>query len=275
LQARGSVCDVENNVHWMNAIAKQPRPGFFAWVIPWAIFGLAGAVGLSAAHAQNACQKIVLMGDVSAGRAWKAPIGQGWFFRVIPIQSPNPSHTGWDLVVDRDPPAGFPDALLLATPPYNSINEREVGTTFGLRAQDAIGWNPRSFRFVTDPHDFEQAQAAFLELSRPGGMSAGRASGSSPEQSAATRRLLALLQRGATGEFRILDAHLAPGIADATPYAERWAQQSMKTQQSYDSPGAPTPLGQLHWIRFSITLWLPATWKLPPSIHATPSSCTE
>ena len=75
------------------------------------------------------------------------------------------AYSGWDLVVDREPAAGFPDALLLATLPYNSINEREIGTTFGLRAQDAIGWNPRSFRFIVTPSDFREAQQLFRSLS--------------------------------------------------------------------------------------------------------------
>jgi hypothetical protein len=44
---------------------------------------------------------------------------------------------------------------------YNSINEREIGTTFVLRAQDAIGWNPRSFRFLLNPADFRYAQQLF------------------------------------------------------------------------------------------------------------------
>lgn len=240
------------------------------------ILGVAWAMGLAAAQAQNTCQKIVLKGDVSMGHEWKTPIGQDWIFRVIPIQPANSSYSGWDLVVDRDPPAGFPDALLLATPPYNSINEKEVGTTFGLRAQDAIGWNPRSFRFVTDAGDFEQAQAAYRELERLGGLRSGPRDRATPEQAAATRKLIGLLRSSASGQFRIVDAHLAPGVADAQPYAETWALQSMKTRQSYDSPGsAPTPLGQLHWIRFSISLWLPGSWKFPASIHATPSSCTE
>jgi hypothetical protein len=254
----------------MNAIGKKPRPRFFAWML----FGLAGAMSLAAAQAQNTCQKIVLLGDVSMGHEWKAPIGQGWFFRVLPVQPA--TYSGWDLVVDRDPPAGFPDALLLATPPYNSINEREVGTTFGLRAQDAIGWNPRSFRFVTDAAEFAQAQTAYRELVRVGGLRAGPTNKPTPEQAAATRKLIGLLRSSASGQFRIVDAHLAPGVADAQPYAETWALQSMKTRQSYDSPGStPTSLGQLHWISFSISLWLPASWKLPASMHATPSSCTE
>ncbi len=102
------------------------------------------------------CQRIVLTGEVSAGQEWKSTFGERWIFRVLPIDSGKieqgtAGYSGWDLVVDKEQGAGFPDASLVATPPYNSINEREVGTTFGLRAQDATGWNPRSFHFLTDP----------------------------------------------------------------------------------------------------------------------------
>ena len=119
-------------------------------------------VGSQAGAATPAsCQKIVLTGEVSAGQEWKAAFGEGWVFRVMPIQAGKAGYSGWDLVVDREQGAGFPDALMLATPPYDSINEREVGTTFGLRAQDAIGWNPRSFRFLTDPAALRESQRLF------------------------------------------------------------------------------------------------------------------
>ena len=126
----------------------------------WAWAAIACAVSLAAtpgyAGAAQSCQRLVLDGDVNAGQEWSASIGQGWKFRLVPIPALDAGYSGWDLVVDRNPPAGFPDALYLATPPYNSINEREIGTTFGLRAQDAIGWNPRSFRFLTDPAAFRK-----------------------------------------------------------------------------------------------------------------------
>lgn len=85
------------------------------------------------------CHRLDLQGEVRAAQEWRTAIGQGWVLQLLPIASPHNEYSGWDLVVDQDPPAGYPDALLLATLPYNSINEREIGTTFGLRAQDAIG----------------------------------------------------------------------------------------------------------------------------------------
>ena len=250
--------------------------------VAWTIMALAAS--LASATDARSCKKVVLTGEVSAGREWKAAFGEGWVFRVLPIETgktgPGQSvYSGWDLVVDRELPAGFPDALLLATPPYNSINEREVGTTFGLRAQDAIGWNPRSFRFLSNHMAFRESQRLYQSLSRDGQL---RLVG--PElynqktpEAQSTRRLMELQRQSSAGEFRILDAHLTPGISDAAPYAENWALALSKTPHTFEpSTGAKsTPLGELHWMRFSVTLWLPGPWQTPKELHATRAACPE
>jgi hypothetical protein len=221
----------------------------------------------------------MLTGMVNAGEEWKAPLGEGWVFRVLPIVPGPLGYTGWDLVVDRDPPAGYPDALLLATPPYNSINEREVGTTFGLRSQDAIGWNPRSFHFLTNPTAFLQGQKLFLELSSRLQAQSGASAepDSDPPVARLTQQLMALQQGAASGELRILDAGLAPGNGDPAPFAQHWAEQG--SRMSYilvpQSGTNPSPRGELDWIRFSITLWLPDSWKTPPGLTTAPAPCQQ
>ncbi len=226
----------------------------------------------------SACQKVVLAGEVSAGQEWRSALGGGWVFRVLPIKPGQPGYSGWDLVMDREQGAGFPDALLLATPPFNSINEREVGTTFGLRAQDAIGWNPRSFRFISNAAAFREMQKLYLSLSRGGQLklAAGNASGGNI-QAQATRRLMELERQSSAGEFHIVDARLAPGIGDAAAYAQNWAQALPKTLHQFEpgASGKSTPRGELHWIRFSVTLWLPGTWKAPADLHAVRTACSE
>jgi hypothetical protein len=229
---------------------------------------LALAASLSAAAQPKGCQKVVLEGEATAGQEWRAAFGEGWVFRVLPIAPGKAGYSGWDLVVDREEPAGFPDALLVATPPYDSINEREVGTTFGLRAQDAIGWNPRSFRFLRNAAAFKESQKVYRALIQAGRSKSG---------TAAAQRLMELERQSAAGEFRILDARLAPGISDAAPYAEHWALALPRTAHSFEaaSAGKSTPLGELHWMRFSITLWLPGSWKAPKEVHVTPAGCME
>jgi hypothetical protein len=243
-----------------------PRPRWPHWLI----LPLAALSPLPCAAVKPpTCQKITLTGDVSAGHEWNADLGQGWVFRVLPIHADQPAnqppYSGWDLVVDRDPPAGFPDALLLATPPYDSISEREIGTTFNVRAQDAIGWNPRAFHFLTNPAAFAEAQRLYPGL---------RQKASAPH---ATEGLLASAQSASPGQLRIVDAHIVPGIADAAPFAEAWALQSARTTHQVDPApaGKPTPLGILDWIRFSITLWLPPAWKPPVNLPSVRAVCGQ
>jgi hypothetical protein len=234
---------------------------------------------LTASHAFAAptpsCKKIVFTGEVNSGQEWKADLGQGWVFRVVPIEPGKEGYSGWDLVVDRTEGAGHPDALLVATPPYYSISEREVGTTFGLRAQDAIGWNPRSFHFLTDPDLFRESQKQFRAL---GGTKIWSESPHpSSEHQLAEQRLLEINRHSSAGQLRILNAKLTPGIADAAPFAQRWALQSARTPHTIvPSTGArPTALGELDWMRFSITLWLPAAWKAPQELRATRAPCSQ
>ncbi len=248
---------------------------------PWgavclAIVVLAGILptrGEAAALQPSSCTKVVLTGEANAGQEWKLPFGQGWVFRMVPIEPGKTGRSGWDLVVDRDPPAGFPDALLLASPPYNSIGEREVATTFGLRAQDVIGWNPRSFRFLTDPAAFKESQKLFSVFATT--IKHGPHAGSPEEK--ALQRQMEINRRSSTGQFRILNARLTPGTADAAPYAQNWAIQSARTPHTLtqSSSAQATPLGRLDWVSFSITLWLPNTWKAPPNLKAARSSCSE
>ncbi len=231
------------------------------------------------APAAQGCEKIVMAGEVSAGHEWKSAIGEGWVFRVVPIVPGQAGYSGWDLVVDRAEPAGFPDALLLATLPYDSLNEREVGTTFGLRAQDAIGWNPRSFRFLSDISAFREGQQLFRSLSANSAdrRYASKAAQNDSEASRPLARLLKLQTQASTGEFRILDAGLVPGVGDAAPYAQNWALASAKTPHRVEparSAGSSLA-GTLNWMRFSVTLWLPKGWKVPGQLHGGYAECSE
>ena len=244
---------------------KLGNAAFVRWGITALALGFA-SLGCERAAAASSCKRVVLDGEVSAGQVWQSPIGQGWVFRIQPIQPSRSGYSGWDLVVDRDPPAGYPDALLLATLPYNSINEREVGTTFGLRAQDAIGWNPRSFHFLTDPVAFREAQRQFPKV-----VSAPGTAESTPEW----RRMLELLKHPALGELRIEDSRLTPGVSDAAPFAQAWALAGMRARHQVEPAidGKSSPRGAFLWMRFSATMWFPASWKLPPDLHGIPAPC--
>ncbi len=235
------------------------------------------AVCHAGAPPRKACVRLAFEGEVGAGQEWKASLGQGWIFRILPIAAD--SYSGWDLTVDREPPAGYPDALLLATPPYNSLNEREVGTTFGLRAQDAIGWNPRSFHFLLDPQQFREAQKLFRQWIEEGSAPPQNDTPDASKRSAADRmaRLLELEKLASSGELRILDARIVPGTADPQPFAQGWAMAVSRTEHQIEpvQPGHASPQGRLVWMRFALTLWLPARWKPAPGLDAASAPCPQ
>lgn len=236
-----------------------------------ALFSVVAGLPLPAQTRSQSCARLDLTGQVDAGSGWSAAIGEGWVFRLLPVQGRG--YSGWDLVVDREQPAGYPDALLLATPPWNSINEREIATTYGLRAQDALGWNPRSFHFLVDAGDFAKGQKLFEELSVAA--KAGSSGAGASRMATITRELMALDAHAAAGQFRILDARLAPGTADAAPFAENWAIAGERMQHT-DEPaagGQSTPRGEFHWMKFAVTLWLPAQWKAPAGVKTVKGPC--
>jgi hypothetical protein len=251
------------------------RGGWIWCCLALVVLGMATVRSQAGAPQLPACEKVVLQGEVNAGQEWKAAFGQGWVFRVLPIASGKAGYSGWDLMVDREQPAGYPDSLLVATPPYNSINQREVGTTFGLRAQDVIGWNPRSFRFLTSPDAFKESQKLFQVLG--GTRHAMETPVMSSREGTAMQRQLNINQKSSTGQFRIEEARLTPGVSDAAKYAENWALASPRTPHKFEpaAGGKSTPLGELHWMRFSVTLWLPAGWKAPVELHAVQTACSE
>lgn len=257
--------------------------GFRTGLLKAVCISVLAPMACMAAPPGRVCSKVVLTGQVAAGQEWKAAFGQGWVFRMLPIRTANAGAAGvagWDLVVDLEQGAGYPDALLLATPPYNSISEREVGTTYGLRAQDAIGWNPRTFHFLTDPAALRRGQQLFRKLneqSAPAQSATGQDAQKSNAIASLTRDLMSLEGHSSEGEFRILDAKLAPGDSDAAQYAENWALKSVKTPHTFEKPagGKATALGQINWLQFTVKLYLPSSWKTPPGISAVNSACGD
>jgi hypothetical protein len=224
----------------------------------------------SVAPDKTQCRKVTLSGEVAAGQEWNSAFGEGWVFRVIPILGKE--YSGWDLVVDRDKGGGYPDALLVATPPYGSLNEREIGTTFGMRAQDAIAWWPRRFHFLTSTADLARGRELFRTVTAGDKMAREK-------ETAATAELLTLIdsdRERSSGEFKILDAKLTPGAADPPLFAQQWtARLGQVPHTIVPAKGAASARGELLEIRFVVTLWLPERWKTPAGLGSLAASCAE
>ncbi len=208
---------------------------------------------------QTACVQVVLEGEVQAGQSWSRPIGQGLQVMLDPIGS------GWILRVF--PQAGVRpahDYAELATPPYQSVNPLLFSTDFSFRAQDAVGWNPRRFRFALNAEDYQKllkAYEAYRSTRSP-----------SPDAQA---ELVKVVQHMPEGAFEILDARLVPGTGDQTPAAAAVAAHFTTTAHTLDMPSGakPTSLGRLNWVRFRIRLDVPPAFRSGPGLHLQKRAC--
>lgn len=219
------------------------------------------------------CRKIVLTGEAVEGQQWRAAIGEGWEFRLVPIAASGKGYSGWDLVVDTAQDGGYPDALLLGTPPYGSLNEREIGTTYGMRAQDAIAWTPRRFRFLTSAGELARSRAFFKIVTSGKEESAGA-------KAKAEGALLKIIEGASRGEFAVLGARLVAGSGDPPGFAEQWASHLQMVPHTLaqavgPQSGIKSSRGDLQWIRFSASLWLPGRWKIPVSVYSKAAKCAQ
>ena len=235
-------------------------------------FMMIGAT-LSQAAPPAPCTKIVLTGQADASHEWSQPIGQGWFFRVLPIQAGKAGYTGWDLVVDRDPPAGFPDAS--SSPPRP--------TTPSANARSPPPWPPRA-----GCHRLESPQLSLPHRSRsaargPEAVSClgrykdlDREARTGRPRARRRQRLLEINRKSSPGQFRILNARLTPGIADAAPFAPNGHFNFQDTAHHralrYRSGH---PMGQLQWIASPSPSGSLRTGPLPPACTPPEPACAQ
>ena len=189
------------------------------------------------------CVREVLTGEVQAGEGYIHPIGNGlevmleplasgWILRVLPVSGARPAH----------------DYAELTTPPYESVSPLLVSTDFSFRAQDAVAWNPRQFRFAADGRAFQELSARYAEYRR-----------SDTPSVQVQGELANLVSRASEGTLQILDAHLVPGTANQAKTAAMVASHFDTTAHSLEQPadGRATGLGKLTWMRFRVSMNLP------------------
>jgi hypothetical protein len=204
-----------------------------------------GAVGAHAQKKQPGCVRAVVEGEVSAGRGFEAVFAPGLKFLLEPIAS------GWIVrVLDANRPRGPHDYAELATPPYRSVTPLAIGTDFSFRAQDALGWNPRRFRYAAGPDEFRRLRELY---------------GPATSGDANAANALAQLAAGQPEvELKIVDSRLVPGTGDQARMAAPVASHFGTTPHTVESVAGVgvSLLGRVTWIRFR------AAFDLRPGVHA-------
>jgi hypothetical protein len=164
------------------------------------------------------------------------PWGSGWVLRVLPVNG-----------MPKNLPAAVHDYAQLATPPYAAVNPLLLSTDFSFRAQDAVAWNPRRFRYAVNAADFARLEAAYERYSRV-----------SPPSAEAERELAEMVSREPEGTLQIEDVRLVPGTANQAGTAALVASHFSTTAHTMEEPadGKALPLGKLTWVKFRVSLEL-------------------
>jgi hypothetical protein len=241
----------------------------------WRLVGVAGilTVWSSAANAagatgmgQGACRLGVLEGEVRTGESFVRPIGggltvrmealswgSGWVLRVLPMSG-----------LPRNTPEAVHDYAQLATPPYSAVNPLLLSTDFSFRAQDAVAWNPRRFRYAGSAADFARLVVAYERYSRV-----------SPPTAEAQNELAEMVSKEPEGNLQILDVRLIPGTANQAGTAALVASHFSTTAHTVEEPadGKGLPLGKLTWVKFRISLELPRGFEPDKGIKVESAKC--
>ena len=219
-----------------------------------------GATGAGPKKPAAACRVGVVEGELDAGKGFEQPLGNGLKLWFQPIAS------GWILrVIPVAGPIGDHDYAELATPPYQSVSPLSLSTDFAFRAQDAVGWNPRRFRFATSEEEFKRLDEVYRRYE-----SAGATPPATLEVEVADE-----VSKAAEGKLTIVDAKLVPGMADQWKMAAAVSSRFASTAHTLVMPAdrKQSALGKLVWIRFRMELELPREFKAAEGLKALPHVC--
>ncbi|MBS1814103.1 MAG: hypothetical protein JSS87_04440 [Acidobacteria bacterium] len=213
----------------------------------WIAAGLLAPI--LAAHAANPPGKkakscvLTIEGEVKRGENFRhaGPAGLDFMLEAIP--------SGWIVrMLDSTAPRGEFDYAGLATPPYISPNPILISTDFAFRAQDAIGWNPRSFQYFRTPAVLKEAIAAYRQYT------SAPPNAPTAQSQQGMAKLLQLSARAAPAKLEILDAHLIGGTRNQTAAASLVATHFLSTAHVVEqSPTGPSPLGMITLVRFRVS----------------------
>jgi hypothetical protein len=226
------------------------------------------AAGGGKAPDVGSCRRGVVEGEVPAGESFARPIGgglvvrldalpwgSGWAIRVVPISG-----------MPKRLPEGVFDYAQLATPPYSAVNPLLLSTDYSFRAQDAVAWNPRRFRYMTGAAEFAALQAAYERYRRV-----------SPPSTEAESELATRVSQEPEGMLEILDAKLIPGTANQAGTAALVASHFNTTAHTTEEPadGKGSALGKLTWVKFRISLNLPKGFRADQGINVVRVNCNS
>lgn len=196
-------------------------------------------IGGAQTKRQGDCLQAVIEGDVKAGQTFEQEFAPGLKFLMEPL----PQGSGWKArVVAVGEVRGAHDFAELATPPYRSVTPLAVSTDFAFRSQDAVGWNPRRFRYAPDVSTARRLEALYPKVVA--------------NDAAASAKVAELSSEQPEGVLQILNAVIVPGTANQWQMAAAVALHFENTPHEVVQGTQPSALGRLEEVQFRVKLEL-------------------
>jgi hypothetical protein len=227
-------------------------------LLAFAVCGMEALAQTKRAAAQS-CRAVSFDGEVEAGQPFRKVFTPGLEFFLEPLRS------GWIVRVlemrNGREVRGPHDWAEVATPPYRSVSPLLISTDWAFRAQDAVAWNPREFRYARDAK-------AFVRLS-------GDVERIESGQSAAEADVAETVMVQPQGALRVLDAAMVPGARDQAKMASMVALHLAETPHEVVQGVAPTPLGALRGMKFRVVLDLAPGAQAAKGLQLRKFSCSQ
>ena len=225
---------------------RWPRAKGLAVIVMLVPVGMGGVQTKAAKpEAKGDCRQAVFDGEVKAGQGFEKEFEPGLKFFLDPL----PQGSGWMVrVLPAGQPRGLHDYAELATPPYRSVTPLAVSTDYAFRAQDAVGWNPRRFRYARDAGVARRLETLYARVVA--------------NDAAASAQAAELATEQPEGVLQILNAVMAPGTANQWQMAAAVALHFENTPHEVEQGVNPTALGRLEELEFRVKL------ELTPGVHA-------
>ena len=231
-------------------------PGLLLAALPSAVL----APATLTAEPPRICREAVLRAELTAGqnfahplskdlRIWFQSVNSGWIIRVVPSSGPLPAH----------------DYAEVATPPYNSVTPLSLSTDFSFRAQDAIGWNPRRFRFAASSAQYQSLLSLYNQIS----------GGGSTLLALTENKLSEQLALAPEAKLTVIDSRLIPGMTNQWRTAAAVSSAFESTAHTFAAApdGKPSDLGKLLWISFKLEFDLPPGFVPAQDLAIVPYPC--
>ncbi|HXN54215.1 MAG TPA: hypothetical protein VN943_19960 [Candidatus Acidoferrum sp.] len=107
------------------------------------------------------CVRLSYAGEVSSGQTFERKFSEKLLFRL----NPKTAQSGWtiEVIPEAQDGTGQREYIWVVTPPYRFYNVRDLDTSYGTSAREAVEYSPRDFNFVLNEEQFKRA-ANLVEL---------------------------------------------------------------------------------------------------------------